>query len=532
MILKELFALFGLDVDAQSFAKGQLAVEGVKLVLGGLKRGLQVAAEGFYDLIIGTSQTADMLDETAQAIGIGVAALQEIAYAASFSGMGMEELRQSLTLLTRNMQSAADGSDDQAAAFRKAGVAVRESDGHLRDAGDVLADLADHFKNLPDGADKTALALELFGRSGTRMIPFLNAGSAGIEELREQARELGIVMDETTIKQGAALDDTMTRLRATMTGLKNAIGGAFLADADRLAKEFLAWVRANRDLIKQRVERVINGIRVAARALLVVLRAALGVLGFIIDHWRVFAVLLGSVALAAILLNVGALGQLALGYAVAGLAAVKAAAAAATAWIVASLPLIALAGLVALLIIAVEDIYTALTGGESLIEQLGAKWVKFLEEFSRPQEGDHWLVAFLRLMAATILDLPQAWSDVISDLGQMWDHFMDWIVSGIQRMFDYFAAKWQSFKDFFTFGDAETPVAPAARFGGGASPAASVAASRGRLSAVQSEFNAQFSVYGAPGQEPGAVADEVVARMDAWHEARMEEALAAVSPGS
>ena len=53
---------------------------------------------------------------------------------------------------------------------------------------EILLETADKFKGLPNGVDKTAIALKLFGRSGKDMIPVLNLGSKGIQELQKKSR--------------------------------------------------------------------------------------------------------------------------------------------------------------------------------------------------------------------------------------------------------------------------------------------------------------------------------------------------------
>jgi hypothetical protein len=69
-------------------------------------------------------------------------------------------------------------------------------------------DLADHFKTLPDGAEKTALAMKVLGRSGAELIPLLNAGGAAIEELGSKA----VIMTEEQIEASKHLVLTQQKL--------------------------------------------------------------------------------------------------------------------------------------------------------------------------------------------------------------------------------------------------------------------------------------------------------------------------------
>ncbi|MFJ4230115.1 hypothetical protein ACIPYV_21325, partial [Paenarthrobacter nicotinovorans] len=75
----------------------------------------------------------------------------------------------------------------------------------VKPMAEILPGLADKFKSMPDGAEKTALATQLFGRSGAQMLPFLNKGSEGIGQLTDKAKQMGLVIDDVSAKSfGAA----------------------------------------------------------------------------------------------------------------------------------------------------------------------------------------------------------------------------------------------------------------------------------------------------------------------------------------
>jgi hypothetical protein len=108
-----------------------------------------------------------------------------------------------------------------------------------------LFKLADRFAQMPDGAQKTALAIDAFGRSGAELIPILNEGSAGLKALMADASAAGRVMSQETVAAAKALDDQIDKLNARVEGLKLSLGqgvvpallGVFDA-ADKLGAEF------------------------------------------------------------------------------------------------------------------------------------------------------------------------------------------------------------------------------------------------------------------------------------------------------
>src|SRR5581483_2279406 len=71
------------------------------------------------------------------------------------------------------------------------------------------------------GPMKTALAMQLFGKSGAEMVPLLNRGKAGITDLMEEAKKLGIVIDDDTAAAAKHFEESMNKLKAAADGLGN-----------------------------------------------------------------------------------------------------------------------------------------------------------------------------------------------------------------------------------------------------------------------------------------------------------------------
>jgi hypothetical protein len=74
------------------------------------------------------------------------------------------------------------------------GINARDAAGHIRPMADLLPEIADKFAKMPNGAEKSALALKLFGKGGLALLPFLNKGAAGIEELKKKSDEFGFTL--------------------------------------------------------------------------------------------------------------------------------------------------------------------------------------------------------------------------------------------------------------------------------------------------------------------------------------------------
>jgi len=219
----------GIDGMTMSMAK---AVAAGQAIYGAI----MAAARALRSLAIGAIETQDQLGKTAQKVGVSVTELSAFRHAAELATVPMETLTAALGRFSAN---AARGSKE----LEVLGVATRRQDGMLRATSEILADVADRFARMPDGVSKTALAIDLFGRSGKDLIPLLNGGRAGLEAMAREARDLGRVIDEDTAKRAEHLRDNMTRLKGAIEGLAFEIAQRAVPAAIRITDAIIKWVR-------------------------------------------------------------------------------------------------------------------------------------------------------------------------------------------------------------------------------------------------------------------------------------------------
>lgn len=176
------------------------------------------AASALSHFVMKGAEAADQMGKLAQSTGVPVEKLSRLAYAASLSDLSTEELGMGLTKLNKAMMAAAQGGDEQIRLFDALGVKFKEA-GKLRDPIAVFQDLATQFKAMPDSAEKTAIAMEFFSKSGAKMIPLLNSGADGLKQMGEESDKLGKTIDDKAYKSAEAFNDNLTRMKAAMDGV-------------------------------------------------------------------------------------------------------------------------------------------------------------------------------------------------------------------------------------------------------------------------------------------------------------------------
>jgi len=206
---------------------------------------------GLGALIDRSISAADAIGKTADKIGVGVEALQELRFAAKASGVEQQTLDMALQRFTRRAAEAAQGTGEAKDALAQMGIALRDQGGNLRRSEDLLADVADAFARIEDPAERVRLAFKLFDSEGVALVNLLRDGSGALEEMRDRARDLGIVLDEHLVRDAerarTELDTLAQVISANLT--RAALEAApVIADlsswlADVAGKAGIAWER-------------------------------------------------------------------------------------------------------------------------------------------------------------------------------------------------------------------------------------------------------------------------------------------------
>ena len=177
--------------------------------------GAAVAAAAFVKKQI---DVADQMGKLAQSTGTTSEFLSSMALVASQGGTTLEVVAKGVKKLSQNMYDVSKGIGEAKDAFEDLNIQVKNSDGSLKDSEEIFKDIADRFKKIEDGAQKTAYAMDIFGKAGADLIPMLNGGREGIEQLQKKAEELGLVISTKTALDAAYLNDQLDILTKTAVG--------------------------------------------------------------------------------------------------------------------------------------------------------------------------------------------------------------------------------------------------------------------------------------------------------------------------
>lgn len=213
---------------------------------------------------------ASSLGEVSQQLGVTTKDLQFYRFAATQVGLSQEEMDQGLQKLTKSLGEAAQGNKKALDTFAALGVSVRDTNGNVRTAGEILPDLADGFARLGSDAERSAVATDLFSRAGYKMLPFLSGGSQGVKELASAYDKLGIALSEEQIRKADDAADTLAKFKVVMeakiAGAVSdnidsvmALANALVYLIDKIGGAIRAWQNWRKEVANRQDQNVVDG---------------------------------------------------------------------------------------------------------------------------------------------------------------------------------------------------------------------------------------------------------------------------------
>ncbi len=220
-------------------------VKNLKIAVGGLNGALKIfagvlAAGAFTRFVKGAIDSADAFGKMSDQTGIAANTLQAYVNAGKLAGIEQATIDKGLRRLSQSMREADLGVATYKDSFDALGLSVRDTDGSFKSNEQVLGEIADRFADMPDGATKAAIAMEIFGRSGASMINMLNGGKAALTEFNYA------VSDEFA-QNAEYFNDQIAVLTIKFDGFRKQLADALLPTLNNLLKMFSNIFSADQD---------------------------------------------------------------------------------------------------------------------------------------------------------------------------------------------------------------------------------------------------------------------------------------------
>lgn len=272
MNVREIFTKWGFTVDTDKvhgFNRALGAAKGTATLaakaIAGIAAGAAAAGVGLVKLTSNVAKGFDEVLKASQKVSVGTDTLQELKHAAELGDVPFASLTVGIRKFSDTTAQAAAGNKTAAASFKALGVSVKDNKGKLKDNDELLFETLVALADMPEGAKKTAAALDIFGRAGADLLPMLDGGSEALGRTMNEAKRLGLVFKKDALVGAAEFNDSMTRLKAVFTGVAGTVATQLMPLFTEWIKRLQAWMLANKGVLAQRIEEVVKRIADALR---------------------------------------------------------------------------------------------------------------------------------------------------------------------------------------------------------------------------------------------------------------------------
>jgi len=232
----------GLPVFTNSLKNVGSALGGVGSAVGqsrdrllglGATLGITSAALGLF--VNGYADATGAIGDTAERTGISRERFQELGFAAKLTGSSSEVLAGALQKMNINVGAAAKGSKELTDMFSGLGIKLKNTDGSLKSTDEQFAMFVDRISKIKNPSLQAQAAVKIFGKSATELLPLIRGGSAGLKEMSDEARRLGIVLSDDAVRDGEAFGDILDTLKFSISGVGNIIGTALVPELSKMS---------------------------------------------------------------------------------------------------------------------------------------------------------------------------------------------------------------------------------------------------------------------------------------------------------
>jgi phage-related protein len=237
-----LFNLFAkITLDDKDYKKGIKSAEKSGKSFGSsLAKGLKVAGKAMAALYTGTVAVAsaiakmtlsavnygDEIAKESQKLNMSMEGYQKWSTMLEMAGTSIDIMSMGMKTFTGILDEASKGNATALLTLQKLGLGYEDFAG--LSVEDSLKKVVEQFQTMEQGAEKTQLAVDLFGRSGQELLPLLNQEVGSIDELFKSYEDLGLIISEDAVKASEEMGNQLTLLKKSFKVASVAIGTAFM----------------------------------------------------------------------------------------------------------------------------------------------------------------------------------------------------------------------------------------------------------------------------------------------------------------
>lgn len=269
------------------------SAEGAKSALGKMKNDLMAIGAGVGVVGIGAKLAKEAIQwdvavkKLSGITGATAKETSELLAVANYMGVAMEDSAGAFAKFSKNVGAAKEKMEVARAEgklgtdiFSKLGYTLEDIKG--KNTVEVFKMIQERLRGMKDGAEKTRVEMELFGRTGYQMHAMLNMSAEQMDKVAERAKAMGLIIDDETAAKSAKLNRELKDLENTGKRLAVSIGHELVPVFNDYAKGVLDVAKEFESMTAEQKEAIGGIVKFGAEAgaVIVVMRSLTSALGF------------------------------------------------------------------------------------------------------------------------------------------------------------------------------------------------------------------------------------------------------------
>lgn len=269
------------------------SAEGAKSALGKMKNDLMAIGAGVGVVGIGAKLAKEAIQwdvavkKLSGITGATAKETSELLAVANYMGVAMEDSAGAFAKFSKNVGAAKEKMEVARAEgklgtdiFSKLGYTLEDIQG--KNTVEVFKMIQERLRGMKDGAEKTRVEMELFGRTGYQMHAMLNMSAEQMDKVAERAKAMGLIIDDETAAKSAKLNRELKDLENTGKRLAVSIGHELVPVFNDYANGVLDVAKEFESMTAEQKEAIGGIVKFGAEAgaVIVVMRSLTSALGF------------------------------------------------------------------------------------------------------------------------------------------------------------------------------------------------------------------------------------------------------------
>ena len=269
------------------------SAEGAKSALGKMKNDLMAIGAGVGVVGIGAKLAKEAIQwdvavkKLSGITGATAKETSELLAVSNYMGIAMEDSAGAFAKFSKNVGAAKEKMEVAQAEgklstdiFSKLGYTLEDIQG--KNTVEVFKMIQERLRGMKDGAEKTRVEMELFGRTGYQMHAMLNMSAEQMDKVAERAKAMGLIIDDETAAKSAKLNRELKDLENTGKRLAVSIGHELVPVFNDYAKGVLDVAKEFESMTAEQKEAIGGIVKFGAEAgaVIIVMRSLTSALGF------------------------------------------------------------------------------------------------------------------------------------------------------------------------------------------------------------------------------------------------------------